>query len=595
MISFLLYFGGMAAIFAGERLLDGMALHWPVTGLGLVLVAGAIGVRAKAMGATSDAVRRRAQRNALIANVVGLASLGLYALTTDTATAAMGLDEEATARWNGTLTALWPIVWLLAAAPAALMDRVLTAHPVLVPDGALRHATQSGLIAALGICLLFPVNYLASAHQSEWDFAYFRVTRPGTSTLNVVNTLSEPVDVYLFYSPGNDVKEKVLPYFKELEAAAGGQLRLHVVDQPMAPDLAEKFTIRTNGHIVFAQGETHQKLRLQDNLDRAKRDLKKLDSMVQKHLLKIARGARTAYIMTGHGEASHRYRDSLLYKLATFKTLLQDQNYKVKEFGLADGSTVGVPEDADVVIIPGPERPLLPEEERSLFEYIDNGGAVMALVEPDRDPMTNVLEKLGLQARSSVLANRGYYVQRTRGPNDQILLYSNRFGTHDSMKALSKKSTQTAVILFTSVAVEEVEGYEGKTSALVRTFPDTWEDTNNNRRHDPDEASEVWTIAWASEGTGDKPHRAVVVGETSVISDAMIGLSEGNKQFALDTVRWLVGDEEIVGDVNSEEDVKIEHTTEDDTLWFYGTIFAIPLLILVGGMVFTRIRVKRSK
>jgi hypothetical protein len=176
-----------------------------------------------------------------------------------------------------------------------------------------------------------------------------------------------------------------------------------------------------------------------------------------------------------------------------------------------------------------------------------------------------------------------------------VLLFSNRFGTHEAVSTLSKNSTSMAVILPTVVAIEEVPGFTGKVTALVRSFPDTWNEINTNRVPDPDETSQVWTMAWASEGperADGPPFRAVVVGDVSSISDAMMGINVGNQQFALDVVRWLARDEAIVGEVSSEEDVKIAHTREEDQAWFYGTVFGVPLLILVGGIAFTTMRRK---
>jgi hypothetical protein len=33
----------------------------------------------------------------------------------------------------------------------------------------------------------------------------------------------------------------------------------------------------------------------------------------------------------------------------------------------------------------------------------------------------------------------------------------------------------------------------------------------------------------------------------------------------------------------SEEDVKIAHTRAEDVIWFYATVFAVPLIILGAG------------
>ena len=46
----------------------------------------------------------------------------------------------------------------------------------------------------------------------------------------------------------------------------------------------------------------------------------------------------------------------------------------------------------------------------------------------------------------------------------------------------------------------------------------------------------------------------------------------GNAYLAVDTLRWLTGEEAISGAVSSEEDVPIQHTREQDVVWFCATV-----------------------
>ncbi|HEX2881342.1 MAG TPA: hypothetical protein VHO25_17560, partial [Polyangiaceae bacterium] len=57
---------------------------------------------------------------------------------------------------------------------------------------------------------------------------------------------------------------------------------------------------------------------------------------------------------------------------------------------------------------------------------------------------------------------------------------------------------------------------------------------------------------------------------------------------------WLGGEESFTGEVNTEEDVRIEHSQQKDLAWFYGTIFGVPGLVLAGGLIVSR-RSRQSK
>ena len=80
-----------------------------------------------------------------------------------------------------------------------------------------------------------------------------------------------------------------------------------------------------------------------------------------------------------------------------------------------------------------------------------------------------------------------------------------------------------------------------------------------------------------------------VIGDSDFMSDAAIRVA-GNGLLALDTVRWLTGDEAYAGQTNVENDVPITHTRKQDVAWFYSSIFLMPALVIGLGLIVTRRR-----
>ncbi len=589
----LIYLGGFALIFAGERLWPESVVHWPLTGLGLVAVFAALGLLAREMFRATDPDRRHAHRQALTWGLVGAASLLLYSLTQDSMVGRLGLDEDAQARWSGVLHALMPILWLLGTLPLVLVDRLLTAHPLALPPRSVQRARDTGLATALALALVFPLNYLAGQHDWRHDTAYFRTTDVGTSTRALAQTLSDPITVYAFFPPGSDVRQQVEPYLHALAEAGDGMIVVEWLDQALAPQLAEELRVRENGTVAFVRGETVERLNLGMDLDRARTRLRRLDGSVQQHLLSLAKGERVAYLLVGDGEASPRERDEPLRKLNVFKQLLDSQNYVVRNFGVTEGSADAVPEDAEVVIVPAPMEPLLPEEERTLIEYIDDGGRLFLMVEPDGDPLTAVLGHLGVRAESSALAHATAHVRQTRGIGDRVTLVSNRFGSHEAVTTLSRNSTQLAVVTPTVTPIEKTGEGSGRVTTLIRSLPDTWLDIDGDRMRGDDEPAKVWDLAVAIEGPGDDGYRAVVIGDVNAFSDPILQFSQGNAVFAVDTLRWLADEASLAGESETEEDVRIQHTRDQDIAWFWGTIFGVPAMVFLTGLIFVNVRRRR--
>ncbi|MBX2803913.1 MAG: GldG family protein [Myxococcales bacterium] len=594
---------GLGTLFLGERMLGEGSVRLPVGGLGLALVLGSVGLRYYAMN-NSEGERQDAHRRALVWSGVAAASLLLYGLTLQSVTDMLGFDDpDALGRWQGVWWSLFPIGVLIGLIPTFMIDRLLSVHPVKMPAGAVNSLQVTGVNAALAIALLFPVNYLASASNADADLAYFRTTKPGESSKAIANTLVDSIEVLLFFPAGNDVGREILPYFEELSEGSGGRLSVQMVDQALDPALAEELKIRDNGHVVLRMGEVTEKFKLNTNIDRAKRELRKLDSTVQKHLIKLTRGQRTVYFLAGHGEANWREKDDQLRKINLYKRDLLEgtMSLKVKTFGLADGSANEVPEDADVVVVAGPLKPLLDDEVETLKRYWDAGGSMLVMVDPEGDPLTDLLAHLGVQPGNAVLAHAQTHAQLRGGPADRVFIATNKYGSHTSVKQLSRNSQVAHMVFSTAMAVTKTEETQNKVTTLIRTVPNTWEDLNGNYLADPDEPKQVFEIAAAitrplDEVDDDEPQegRAIVIGDVGFLSDVLVSRLQANAVFAMDTFKWLTHDEEIAGEVESEEDVKVQHTREEDWLWFLAAVVAVPGMVLLAGVLFIRSRQRRS-
>jgi hypothetical protein len=62
-----------------------------------------------------------------------------------------------------------------------------------------------------------------------------------------------------------------------------------------------------------------------------------------------------------------------------------------------------------------------------------------------------------------------------------------------------------------------------------------------------------------------------------------------------DAVKWLGGEENITGDVSSEDDKPISHTKGQDAALFTVTIVGMPILVLNLGLIGTWARRRRSR
>lgn len=575
----ILWLVGMGLIFIAEQIIGTGTARWVVDALGLIVVIGSFALRARGLSAQDPSIKRGTLFG-LAAAGLATASLVAYALSTSDITNSLGLIDESADRWMGVWSVLTPIVFVLGALPMFSLDMVLSANPTVLPRGSERRAALSGLSAGLAIALIFPANFLANHYNVDWDTAYFRTATPGDGTRSLVAGLSQQVDVYLFFPTGNDVLAELRPYFDELEASSGGMVKVSVHDQALDLALAEELKLQDNGWVVFKEQGEPVKFKLRLEVDKARRDLRQLDSLVQKNLLRATRGQRVAYTISGHGEASQRGSGSGDWrKLSQLRRVLQSQSYRLEDLGLVDGLADQVPADADLLILAAPTEALTAEETQSINTWMQAGGQLLVLVDAESDPLEGLLSPLGLRREPGRIADD----EKSYPGASKYLIVTDRYGTHSIVGDLNKANQP--VVLPAPVGLSELPDVQTKRTALLRTFGSAYADLNANGRQDADEKSKAHTLAYAVQGgPPDAPWRAVVVGNLGFTSDAALksGWVTGPRML-IESTRWLAGDEDFSGETSSEEDVRIDHSPDGQRWWFWGTIFAVPLIVLGGG------------
>jgi hypothetical protein len=588
----ILWLGGSLLIFAGERIFGTGTLRWVLDCIGVLFIVTSVGLRFGGLK-ESEVSRAKAHKLALGLSAIGIAGFVCYALSLDVAIDVLAMDESGAQRWRSVWKALCPMLWLIGTVSSMLVDLSLAANPAMLPHKSAHHSALNGLSTALVICLVFPINYIANDTTTEWDAAYFRVTRAGQPTLSAVQTLPEPINITLFFPAGNEVVESVRPYFTQLQDQSNGLISVQYADQALNTVEAEELKIRENGYIVFQGSGSPEKLKLSTDMNKGgtRAKLKKLDTDVLKLILKVSRGDLVAYMLTGHREASARTKDDPFRKIALLKTGMTQLGYKVKSLGLGQGSAEAVPEDADLVLIFDPVDPITESEVDTLKSYADGGGSLFIITTPDGDPMTNLLAHLGLTRSEGMLADME---QRGRSPH-QVL--TDRYSTHATVKVLSDYKTVMALVR--ASALKKSGEIDAKHTALIRTHSSTFLDLNVNGSLDAEEKKQVYNAAYAVESNESKTEpadegkakaqtRAVVVGTLAPFSDPAARVNPRRwiaGQFFADSLKWLTHEDAIIGETANEEDILIEHTPQSEKLWFWSTMLAMPLLILtIGGV-----------
>lgn len=609
-----LYLAGLVMLFVGERIIGGDATsRYVFSGLGGLLVVVACSAWLVAW-LRSEKDARRIEGLSLLLASGGLLAGVLYLVGSDLvlgpAPVARAADDGIGVRQ--VLAVAWPI--LLACTVLPLLFVQWSAASMSAEQGMeagrVMASARAGAMTATLLCTLFLLNAIADRKDVHVDLSYFKTTSASASSRELVRGMDTDTRALLFFAQPNEVLAEIRPYFDSL-AEESAHFEVELVDRDLEPELAKEHRVSRGGTVVLARGESRQKIYLGDELDRAKRKLRTLDKEFQTAILKLTLERQTVYMITGHGErGASRIEGDIRPRLSLLKRFLTSNNLTVKNLGPVEGLSREVPDDAALVVWTDPAAPLFPGEAEALQQYLEGGGRMLITLDPDSKPeLDDFLAGLGLRFVGETLAHGKAYIPlgKSRTPADQYNLVTNSFSSHPAVTTVSRYRQHMPVLFPRAGYLEKVPAEGRKSTFIVRSLPKTWADADGDAQRDDDERLRTYQLAAAvsakvAPGRKDKDDReakqpdeneemrVVVVADTDVFSDDYIGFRlargghPGNFQLLADFLHWLIGEGKVGGVPESEEDLKIASTRDEDVIWFYGTVFAIPLIILGIGV-----------
>ena len=298
--------------------------------------------------------------------------------------------------------------------------------------------------------------------------------------------------------------------------------------------------------------------------------------------------------MTWKGGQSNPWRS-----LRDFERLLRAQNYQVRELPLTTGSYTQVPEDAAALAVIGPSFAFSDSAVQIIRSYVDAGGKLLVFLdiefggedqEPldiEQDALTRWLSDVGITYYREMLANDRTFMRHTNQVVDHAFLASNNFSSHESVSILAQNEDRMGVITYQSGYFQTADQNSGwRITPAIRSLASTFNDLNSNFRFDADagEVRQAYTIGVAAQ---KDEAQIFAFADASLVSDPIIR-NPGNQLAVSDTIKWLIGDMQFQGQTETEEDVKIQHSKSRELFIFHGSIYAIPLLVLLGGFFATR-------
>ncbi|MGF1508287.1 MAG: Gldg family protein [Myxococcota bacterium] len=452
---------------------------------------------------------------------------------------------------------------------------------------------------AFGFALLVPLfgmlNYLCAESDRVWFLADGAQARPSPQTEDLVANLTEPIQVRLFYPQPSEVADRLSTYLDRL-TRLNPLLEVERVDHAVDRSLSEELGVPSNGVVTVSREGLVRRLGVGQSLRQARDNLRRFDPAFLEALLYASAPRKVAYFVTGHGERPYDAETDGQGRpgVSFLAEKLRELQYIVRSLSLT-GYGQRLPEDAELVMIMGPQRPFLETEQLALARGLADGGRIILALEPAQvSPAEAFLNAVGLTFDPTVYANERTNVVLTRSEIDKTALITNRYLRHPLTENL-RRNKKAPFIAFGAGNVDKTfipKGLNGK--RIITGMPGTFPDQDGNFAQGGDEPSKIPTLAMSLVVTStispDEEGRMLVLADVDAFADELLKAVQGNLLLFRDALIWLQRSDRPFIDLPEDDDVRIIHRREEDALIFYGTTFGVPLLVLVLGWFVQRRR-----
>lgn len=255
-----------------------------------------------------------------------------------------------------------------------------------------RRSTQAGTNATVSVLSMLVivglVNFVGARYDSRTDLTAGQLLTLSPASQEVVTSLEQPTSALIFTPIVNPIDQQLLENYRRFNS----DFTYEYVDPLAQPQLAQELNV-TGGEVflqtqapnISADSGANRRLlvqRINQEERLSERQLtNKLAQLSQEDIAVI-------YFLQGHGEyAIDGSRPGLLEAV----TQLQDKNFTVAPLNLANTENNAVPDDADVVVIAGLHQALFESEVIALRDYLEQGGSLFVMVDPQIETGLEVL------------------------------------------------------------------------------------------------------------------------------------------------------------------------------------------------------------
>jgi len=440
-----------------------------------------------------------------------------------------------------------------------------------------RMGANSLLMILLFISILAIVNFLAARHSIRWDLSENQNFSLSPQTHRVLRSLPREVLVTVFTrekDPGYQSYKERLDSYRQ----ASSKITVEFVDPERQPKIAQTYGISRTDTAVFESGGHTVRITAPSEVE------------LTGAFIRVSQDSKKRVLfLEGHGEPSLDDRERT--GLSAAREILVKQGYDVGTVSLL--KETAVPDHTAILVVAGPRRPVIIEEQERIHSYVEKGGHLLLLLDPNTQADLNpLLKRWGLEVGPGSLVD----LQDRLAQGDLTSLLVRTFTEHEITQDLS------AAVLFPlarHITFDEQVGAAWDYVPLARTSPNSWAETDlKGRVVNLDEKEDIkgplpMAAALTPKTTPEegKPRPAIVViGNSTFATNAFVNFP-GNSDFFLHTAGWLAEERNMMAIAPKDSALRpFTPNPLQERALLYLQVILLPATMFIAGIMVWRKR-----
>ncbi|GAB4345758.1 MAG: hypothetical protein Kow006_03280 [Gammaproteobacteria bacterium] len=433
----------------------------------------------------------------------------------------------------------------------------------------LRQRLENTLFVALLLAAVALTGWLSTRYGFVSDWTAAGRNSLSEASQRLLATLDKPISITAFASPDEVLRRRIRNLVERYQRA-GSDVQLEVVNPDTAPQRVRDLDINVDGTLVVSyQGRSEKLTELGEEA-------------LTNALLRLARDEdRWVVFLEGHGERSPKGVAN--HDLQLMARALERQGVKVQSARLAGA----IPDNTSVLVIAAPQADLLPGEVQRLVEYLEGGGNLLWLLDPEPlhglEPLADLL---GVSLLPGVVVDATARLYGIQQPDFALVTEYPRHALTRGLKA---------VTLFPRAAAVDLDPPAAWTrTPILQTSPSTWNETGplvGEIHADPNRAERAGplTLGWALQrprsDSENREQRVVVVGDGDFLANAYLG-NGGNRNLGLAIFNWLSHDDRFIAiPARTSPDRSLQLSRGAAVAIGAGFLALLPLLLIGTGVL----------